>query len=807
MASLQPLIKHLASVMAFTVAVSSCFLLAVVFYNMCSWSATCDPSLQFSENKRSGIVPRIFKRTADPGNRFHYYDNCVLAEPSREDIHKLCAHQECSTVHCVRSCPCGDNRCRISSRTTCFTKACKTFRVKVGQAENEVSLESFSDIVNDYLSGFEDTKKIEVTCSDNNSHVLGRQLGLEITRNDLNGCTLDGVVQSKNIKTTPEFPQLNRTKIDVYLIYFRLMSKWESFVKLPRLNSFIEHKRNDVFWNLYSFDNVQSHSFVLDENLREVLGFSSLLGGVEKMASFKEDDLIQLAIKDGNCVFFHALACHKSRVYSKIQDAVNAGNAGQCHLHENKHHETRLNVDYNNHTFCDDKKMDMDMEDILFIHDRIGQIYSTSETSSFSVFVINIPDLKSTEAFDTAVTELVTRVLSQAANTLILMSDVGDPKFSRLDESVFLRTQMFNPLLHVFISTSATLKDPATSLLISEMNMKVPKSTIGISSVNTLIQTILNRNKVMTATKHLGMFQTSNGTTRDIDKDETVNTVCPLPKVGARVECVCEGKHTRFVNDSIQLAFACYILGNVNNKLHELTSLSNFRSERKFSHGANLTVRHSLKNRFKCDRLHGVYVTNINHVLWRRSTFVLMTLYLRQTSRPYSPTIRLEAEVEYSTDDTYNTNFTVNILHPTKIPLTDFSAATNKNSRKLLHLLCHDPNDLIRDSHGQFLHMVSSEINFGVKPKAKSLHYPCLYLLTRDYGHSVVLEATNVCTDRSYHLSVSIDHVNMLALGGVPGEVKVGARHVRHVATLVKIGYWLPSSGYRVHTSYVVSEV
>ncbi|CAG5116074.1 unnamed protein product, partial [Candidula unifasciata] len=320
MASLGYHVKNLASLTAFTVAISSCFLLVVVYY-MCSFGGTYQRSLYRHENQLGNHVPRIFKRTADPHNQFHYYKNCIPASPSPEDIHKLCSNQECATVHCIRSCRCGDNGCNVSSRTTCFTRACSQFRVKIGQAENEVSLERFSDVLNDYLSRLQDIKDIEVSCSDNSSHLLDRKLDLEINRNDLDSCTLDEVVESKHIKPTGEIHQPNRSKPDVYLIYFRLMSKWESLIKLPRLNSLIEHKRKDMFWNLYSFDNIQSDSFLLDKNLRSVLGVSGVSSSAKTM-SLEEVDLLELAMKDGKCVFFHTLTCHKSGIYRKIQEIL-----------------------------------------------------------------------------------------------------------------------------------------------------------------------------------------------------------------------------------------------------------------------------------------------------------------------------------------------------------------------------------------------------------------------------------------------------------------------------------------------------
>ncbi|KAH9499070.1 hypothetical protein Btru_005609 [Bulinus truncatus] len=693
---------------------------------------------------------------------------CVTHQASSADLGHLCHLEGCDTLHCVLI----SKNNVIMPAVGCFNKVCSNFSITLltdthARVSRYANIEVIETIINEQVvqNSYTEVKNIlTLECADENSHLFGKQFKLEISNISKDFMRSEELAAEK-VTTKDDSNASNLKPFSVHIIYFRFLSRWESYIKLPRSHAAINLLKQSSDWNVFSTKRYQSSSLLLEHNLR------LLLGEFDKDASYENlTSLISLAIKNGRCFLFRSLGCHHPAVYSSIVNQANSPqNVENCAAHVS-HFDVDLAI---NVTSCGKDNALFDNEGNTLMQNVLSQYFNNNRSSGpniFSVSIVNVPDIRPSYNMDKELAIFLSSLTRHQSHSFILMSDVGDPKFARLDASTFLRRQTFNPF--IFILTSRRLNITTTLTGIHSWRGNHNESSlhqlIGALDIFHLLEDWVESNKSIETERE-------NDTTLEMEESADVNARQSIIIRGP-VECICEKINIRFPNDSIQAAFASFSVGHLHNYLLDLSSGSRY---------------------LHCDRLTGIYFDNVHHVLSENSTDIAMTITIASVTRIKNAgrMFRINTHLQYTTDKFMQ--FTLSISLPGKkreFPLKSFEA------RKILNNFCRPISDV---EHENLLsksknYSVMNYGHFGVEATVKPIHSSCLFLITTRFPDSTVLEVDNRCDDNSYHLTVSAELIDTISLVPLPATISVGSHKTRYISSLVKAYYGAPWAAYKL---------
>ncbi|KAK0040553.1 hypothetical protein Bpfe_030011 [Biomphalaria pfeifferi] len=720
--------------------------------------------------------PTTNKHLVSAGNNHNasVTGKCVRHQPSSADVKQLCHRERCDVVQCVFKVK-ASTKHSTTMETNCFSKVCElvTIYIEKGFSKSSIassprdSLGALQTLINELLSKDVNITKtqdlVTLKCADSNSLLFKEKLQLQLTNLTLTQSTTlhyfdtqENLSKSDNVSASQS--------LNVHFIYFRFLSRWESYIKFPKLHAVLELMKHSSDWKLHSAEDFQSSSLVLEHNLE------LLLGNLDK--DFSEDhamSLLNLSTLHGRCILFNALGCHHPKIYDSIHKLImSPDNIHNC-AGLTSNYFTKLSV---NVTSCGKDKDILDNDLISEVRQMFSNIFRAENAmlSTFSFTIINVPDIYFSADLDTELSAAMPSLMRQSTDSIFFfMSDVGDPKFSRLDASIFLRQQTFNPFLFILFPKEFNL---SYSLLDIEPGNRIFSAQLlglmGISGVSNLLKTLLTSNSSIEAESADQTRQPPNK-----KRSSQVSIIVQGP-----VECICEGKRVRFSNDSIQSAFAAYVVGTINNYFLDLSDTKD--------------------NDVICERLTGVYFDNVYHVLLGNSTYIITAMSLTRDQYNKNPgqLFTLDIHLKYTTGTTMHFNLWIALpgqshqlfqLKDAKSQM--FQRQVCRPCLEIKHEnLLRTQNDTTTPSFG----------HFGAEAKVKPLHVPCLRLITTRFSDSAILEVGSFCDGATYQLTLSAELIDTISLVPLPAKVTLRPRQIRYITSLVKAFYGASLSAYKL---------
>uniref|UniRef100_A0A2C9KM41 Uncharacterized protein n=1 Tax=Biomphalaria glabrata TaxID=6526 RepID=A0A2C9KM41_BIOGL len=388
---------------------------------MCSQCAFMDVALVASR-------PTTNKLLVSAGNNHNdsVTGKCVRHQPSSADVKKLCHGERCDVVQCVFQVKVSTKHSAMME-TSCFSKVCElvTIYIEKGLSKSSIasspraSLGELQTLINELLSKdvniTETQDLVTVKCVDSNSLLFKQKLQLQLTNLTLTQSTtlpyLD--TQKKNLS---EGDNVSASQsVNVHFVYFRFLSRWESYIKFPKWHAVLELMKHSSDWNVHSAEDFQSSSLILEHNLE------LLLGNLDK--DFSEDhamSLLNLSTLHGRCILFNAVGCHHPKIYDSIHKLImSPDNIHNCAgLTSNYFTELSVNV-----TSCGKDKDILDNDLTSEVRQMFSNIFRDENAmlSTFSFTIINVPDIYFSADLDTELSAAMSSLVRQSTDSIFFL--------------------------------------------------------------------------------------------------------------------------------------------------------------------------------------------------------------------------------------------------------------------------------------------------------------------------------------------------------------------------------------------------
>ncbi|XP_071113040.1 uncharacterized protein [Haliotis cracherodii] len=637
--------------------------------------------------------------------------------------------------------------CGGRESVACKTNICSHFTVKMGPLSHiihDVSLEALGEIVR--LRG-SNTTGIDVTCDKGKTKTVHDTpwQSLEIRRSRL--CERD-----ENVTIYPQ---------NIHIINVRFLSRWELFARMKRLSDLVTSKPQHGM-RVVDFSKYQSLVWEDIDNLR------ALLQG-QVVQNDSKPTLIDIARQNGFSVRVFDLS---EEDYHRSLDLK--------HILENSSTECLFGGErdkpFDNIPSCEcsvyqgaEYTPEQKLEELRKCLSNINDIPRTKKVLTMT-FMENTHWESSTEkAVDDAITDTINSVIhADMGSIVILLSDVGNPSFSRLDHSLFMQTQSSNPFLFIFYpSSSENERKLAVLAQNRDKLISVEDIHLTISDLISPVQSADYESKhVWDPSRYRGL--------------SLLRSIIPsrsTQQLGIRAPSfpICESRQLHYPNDTIQAAFAETAVGFINNYIQ-----------------GRMKTDKRIKER--CRPVVGVRFRNVrkSHQHGRSVTFMDLEIKAVSTKK-----VLLLNDITVTLKPESNNNHTLEIN-------TKEGGMKTLLEGQILPLVCSGDLDVNFSlmSKSKIPLLLRSALSFGAKPRMIRVHGECLFLLVRGFTDSAGYYVMNVCYDRQYDFIFTGRLINVFSFVKLPVKLTVKPGQMYFVTTFVKTSYFVHELSFRYETRH-----
>ncbi|CAH1799792.1 unnamed protein product [Owenia fusiformis] len=314
----------------------------------------------------------------------------------------------------------------------------------------------------------------------------------------------------------------------------------------------------------------------------------------------------------------------------------------------------------------------------------------------------------------------------------------------------------------------------------NQMNATPIKQTDEIIGMHPIFETNMTSNRHNLASYHFP-FRTCD----DINQLAASNgnkEVHILP-------CICEGKQIEFPNDTIQVALAEFAIAHINSLIHDSVK--------------SLKIHEAKQAQYApCAKLRGVRFMNVKSERQNDSVITRMVITAHPILKNVNETISLSITVMASLKNN-------SVLNTTMIYYNVLESTNKLERTDTLNPLCfsngetHEVTTLFDEIQHRREVMAP---HFGVYPKIHAVdRHGCLILLIRDYSHTVVVEAANMCSGNSeFTLTVDVELRNMRTSRVFPVTETISPRENKFLGYLQQTSYYARRKQYAFITSFTI---
>lgn len=372
--------------------------------------------------------------------------------------------------------------------------------------------------------------------------------------------------------------------------------------------------------------------------------------------------------------------------------------------------------------------------------------------------------------FDTLMADHINTTLNVINQITVIVSDRGFLSRKTPQDTSYIRLEQENPLLLLLIPKHLksylgqeamanlrinqrrliTIKDIHLTLRSLLNKVVSPKDTKGHLSSDHHVNWVYTRPRWMASV--LSEEQVHGSV---IDMELPWGRTCDSMAITQPNLCICMYQYVSFKNDSLQVAKAEFTLARLNEIIRSQVSSGRLHSNA-FSHSPYGT----------CEKLWGTGFDTVN--VRRMGDTIETTLNIKIRSghhkhaimtgkRPLFDQFRVVVQTVYD-----------NASHSMR--LTYYERQTDKYAYRSCQdefvdddlCICHPGMGRKYTFNKQDMLKQLSRRQFGVTPVLLNIHHTCLFLVIRNYFHSAVFEAANVCEDKKYQLTLNLYAVNTI---------------------------------------------
>ncbi|XP_067674182.1 uncharacterized protein [Haliotis asinina] len=637
--------------------------------------------------------------------------------------------------------------CDGRESVTCKTNICSHFKVKMGSPSHiihDVAPDALGDILS--LRG-SNKSGIDVMCDLGNTKTMADNHWQSVIIRHRSKCHHDGSIAT--------YPQ------NIHIINIRFLSRWELFARMKRLSELVTSKPQHRM-KVLDFSKYQSLMWEDNDNLRALLQ-----GHVAENDS--NPTLIDIAKQKGFNVRIFDLSeedYHRSLDLKHILEDSNTG----CLFDEDR---VKPFADipycqcsiYQGADYTPEQKLE-ELRKCLF---SVNDIPAANRLLTMTFLENTHWEFSTEKAADDAITDIINSVIRADIDSIVfLMSDVGNPSFSRLDHSLFMQTQASNPFLTIFYPSSS---ENERKLAVLAQNRDK------LISVDDIHLTILDFISSVPIADNQNKLEGSPSRYRGLSLLRSIIPFRSTEQLGVRPPSfpICESRQLRYPNDTIQAAFAETAVGFMNNYIQD-----RIKTEKR--------IRNS------CRPVVGVRFLNVRKSHQHGRSVTLMDLEIRAVSTKNVILIK---------------DVTVSLKHESH---SNHSLDVNTKEGRLETLLEGHilPSVCSGDMDVNFSLIAKSEIplflrsalSFGAKPRMISVHGECLFLLVRGFADSAAYYVMNVCDDRQYDFAFSGRLINVFSFVTLPVKLTVKSGQVHFVTSFVKTSYFIHELSFHYETHH-----
>ncbi|XP_046581635.1 uncharacterized protein LOC124289080 [Haliotis rubra] len=626
--------------------------------------------------------------------------------------------------------------CDGRESVTCKTNVCSHFTVKMGSPSHiihDVSPDALGEIVR--LRGSNITG-IDVMCDQGNTKTVSDNHWQSVIIRRRRKCQ-----REENITKYPQ---------NIHIINVRFLSRWELFARMKRLSELVASEPQHEL-KVLDFSKYQSLVWEDNDNLRALLQ-----GQVAQNDS--KPTLIDIAKQQGFNVRVFDLS---EEDYHRSLDLK--------HILENSSTECLFVGDrvkpfadipscecsiYQGAEYTPEQKL----EELQKCLSSINGIPTTNKVLTMTFLENTHWEFSIEKAVDDAITDIINSVIRDDIDSIVLlMSDVGNPSFSRLDQSLFMQTQASNPFLAIFYPSSSE-NESKLAVLAQNRDKLISVEDIHLTILDFIssVPTVDNGNKL----------EGSPSRYRGLSLLRSIIPSRSTKQLGVRPPSfpICESRQLRYPNDTIQAAFAETVVGFMNNYIQD-------------------RMKTDKRIRNSCRPVIGVRFLNVRKSHQHGRSVTLMDLEIRAVSTKNVIPLK---DVTVTLKQESHSN------HSLEVNTKDGGLKTLLEGH-ILPSVCSGDMDvnfsLIAKSKIPLF--LRSAVSFGAKPRMISVHGECLFLLVRGFADSAGYYVMNVCDDRQYDFVFSGRLINVFSFVTLPVKLTVKPGQVHFVTAFVKASYFV----------------
>ncbi|XP_076445891.1 uncharacterized protein LOC143283531 [Babylonia areolata] len=728
-------------------------------------------------------------------------DECRDFTASRQDldivqrlVHKRQGDGDASeslAVHCSVVSTCDRARPFLAH---CFCSECRVYSIRTKEGHGKtaaLSTEEFSRFIENTLQ-----EKSFTTVED-----VGWYMDIHCQNPAGSPVKITGdVLSAPRCRKRAERGQVNTsrqsqgtvTNKKINVLYFRFLSQWELPVLFPGLLSLVSTSATKRNVTVVQFDRYQATRWGDDETL------SLLLQGDVGPFSYN-GSLLDTLQTHGYCFRLEDLSCSSSRQQMALTANVTSQGGAGCGGGQSFSADRASAAAAIRDRLCSgdnltDSETRTQLTSLLSdVHDVEGK--NGDSRPFLSLSILNTRDVRRSQVLDSVLMNLFTTFLEEkregegeeeeeGGRTVVLMSDVGDPAFLRFDLSVRVQTQASNPAL-LLMSTAALSQGTHNTA----QNLR--HSSFSALQLHHFLKRLVQNAEAEEEEEEEDVSDSDDTDLLESYDTEGLLDSCGGLHVHPPFTCLCESQFVTYDNDTLMSGFAQFAVSLINAQLH------------------HLHPEHPPTSRSRCATLSGLSFTNVRVGSHGNRQRILMDITL-ENDLFNDRTLRTVSLDVWDTDRIPQAEVRVFKADP----LNPFpSPEKTQNDQAALRTLCqtgerldlHHHNHPTTSSETGLLKRWSQERQLGRKGRTTHVHDSCLYLLVRDFGDSLSVEAANVCRDRRYDVVLHLSLMNMMSLTPLPLSASLG--HVqRHVlAVVVKVSYTVPTFAYKLHPDFHVT--
>ncbi|KAK6170001.1 hypothetical protein SNE40_018499 [Patella caerulea] len=676
---------------------------------------------------------------------------CMVLEPTENDVYILQGG-----VGDLVTGSSSDNRLicevtrmcdRFSFSVQCRSSDCDRYRVDYNldrQYKGNLTIEGLENIIFDliYSDRIKGSLESKITVSCVATYVskvkVPHNLNLEILYSESKFCNDNGLPASNAFQS--ESPR----QFDSRVFYFRHSSRNEfitqfttfATVHLSMINEKVE---------VVDFKKVQSTRWGAADNLKMFL-----TGGSEDGYSW---------LSDNYCLNFVDFMCNMSSFRKELIQNFTSTVSGPCR-------QVVSLVSGDDFSIKSIRDFCLRASEYRTSHNtKMSYYYGFYSAYSFAhvgntfdkpIITTSIVDLENVRSYqkgfmDKALSNIVSELLAKQDSLVVLMSDVGDPSKFNMLSNQFFQTQSSNPFMYFLIPKRlrSTIGEDVISILKFNSNRLITSSDFHVT-----LQDIMNgipgfmkdsNSKVLISDPKLG---------HSLINPSMPSRSCEDLNIKPPGLCICDNTFIPYPNDSVQVAFAEFATGLINNHLQD-------------------PVNESF---VFCNNLSGHMFTNVRvgRVHGRKHIFFDLVVSMGR-----SGTLHRFNDIELEIESYPN-------IKDLTIKLYKNSAKFKNDLKKIKEICCINNNN---SRYYNYNSMYANLQGFGVEPDITNLHQKCLILITRNHKDSITYLIGNFCKGRSYEITFDANLVNMVSTISLPIKKDLNPGEIKYLTSIVKSSY------------------